>query len=593
SLADGKLFTVNITTNSTSRNDPSFATAVVNTQILTIFHHQGAQVYVYGAFSNENENEKTPEKWIFYYVPVMAPTQSDMNNDTWISVVNGEIRLKLMLGNSEVQELARKAIVNNDKNAHLVMQKIRNGDYEIEIAFYFAGFKQVTTNFISITSDQLKNVLSKTSADGGNTNAQYIHRNQASKFVGNYMTNVKKMIYLENTNTNLSLLTNGLEEQFISLLQQGMNSAQQTQLDAALFDQVWSSSDLNPDRLTSELSKLFTYNDTETKRRNDTNTYFDLNKQSLQSTSNSHTAHGGGGVSIFGLGSIGGSGGSTTTNTNSLQDMLMQTNHDIYSLTEIQRLLSQQQSEFHWNGEKFVPKSFNVYKLVDLTDRVQVAILSKQLIADKTNGAIIRSINPVSTPTVYANKPSTFLTGVIQLYSVGGIPPYPWLLCDGTAVSRVRYQRLFSVIGTSYGVGDGLTTFNLPDFRGRFPLGVDQSSLVVINAGKIGGRGGTYSTLAAGSHSHSYYDPGHNHGGHTGTSAYSGGTMTMHTPKGGRGSDHGFHSHYIASDKTRISINTGGDHSHSIVGQSGAVGGGRAFSILNPYQTVNYIIYSD
>ncbi|CAF0755910.1 unnamed protein product [Rotaria sordida] len=104
---------------------------------------------------------------------------------------------------------------------------------------------------------------------------------------------------------------------------------------------------------------------------------------------------------------------------------------------------------------------------------------------------------------------------------------------------------------------------------------------------------GTYSTLTAGDHSHSYYDPGHYHGGQTGTSAYSGGTMPMYKPTGGRSSDHGLHSHSISIDKTRISINTAGSHSHSIIGQSGAVGGAHTFSILNPYQTVNYIIYSD
>lgn len=46
-----------------------------------------------------------------------------------------------------------------------------------------------------------------------------------------------------------------------------------------------------------------------------------------------------------------------------------------------------------------------------------------------------------------------------------------YLLCDGAAVSRTTYAALFAAIGTAYGVGDGSTTFNLPDLRGRFPLG--------------------------------------------------------------------------------------------------------------------------
>lgn len=50
--------------------------------------------------------------------------------------------------------------------------------------------------------------------------------------------------------------------------------------------------------------------------------------------------------------------------------------------------------------------------------------------------------------------------------------PSGWFLCDGTAKSRTIYLDLFTKIGTNYGVGDGSTTFNLPDLRGRFPLGV-------------------------------------------------------------------------------------------------------------------------
>lgn len=49
--------------------------------------------------------------------------------------------------------------------------------------------------------------------------------------------------------------------------------------------------------------------------------------------------------------------------------------------------------------------------------------------------------------------------------------PAGWLLCDGTAVSRTTFAALFGVISTNYGVGDGSTTFNVPDFRGKVPVG--------------------------------------------------------------------------------------------------------------------------
>ena len=50
-------------------------------------------------------------------------------------------------------------------------------------------------------------------------------------------------------------------------------------------------------------------------------------------------------------------------------------------------------------------------------------------------------------------------------------PPTGWLICDGSAISRTTYADLFAVLSTAYGIGDGTTTFNLPDFRGRFPFG--------------------------------------------------------------------------------------------------------------------------
>lgn len=46
-----------------------------------------------------------------------------------------------------------------------------------------------------------------------------------------------------------------------------------------------------------------------------------------------------------------------------------------------------------------------------------------------------------------------------------------WLLCDGAAVSRTTYAALFATVGVTFGAGDGSTTFNVPDLRGRFPLG--------------------------------------------------------------------------------------------------------------------------
>ena len=59
-------------------------------------------------------------------------------------------------------------------------------------------------------------------------------------------------------------------------------------------------------------------------------------------------------------------------------------------------------------------------------------------------------------------------TGAITMYG-GATAPADWLLCDGSAVSRTTYESLFEAIGTTYGAGDGSTTFNVPDMRSRIP----------------------------------------------------------------------------------------------------------------------------
>ena len=79
-------------------------------------------------------------------------------------------------------------------------------------------------------------------------------------------------------------------------------------------------------------------------------------------------------------------------------------------------------------------------------------------------------------------------------FPIGGILPYPsstaptnWLICDGSAVSRSDYSELFAVIGTTYGSGDGSTTFNLPNLKGRVPVGKDSSQTEFNSIGETGG----------------------------------------------------------------------------------------------------------
>ncbi|CAF4559030.1 unnamed protein product [Rotaria sp. Silwood2] len=434
-----------------------------------------------------------------------------------------------------------------------------------------------------------------------------------------------------------------------------MENSKETLLDADTFGQMWSPYDLNPDRITEELSKIFTYNDTETKRHNSSSTYYDFNKANMNKLAESHSAKGGASISTeahlsvpFGSGgakfSASAYGETADSSYNSLYNQLNETTHNQFSSDDIQRMFTQQGTELQFKGEKVTPKSFQVYKLADLMDQVQVGIISKQLIAEKKDGAIVRTISALNFPalpgTFESNTttsipststttsiPSTstttsipsilcdsnmILTGEIRLYAGDQTAlPAPWLLCNGSAVSRKEFHELFRVIGTNYGSGDDNDTFHLPDFRGRVPVGVDELQENVTGIDRLGSIGGqaTYqltidqlpphehsagslSTSYSGAHSHSIYDPGHDHGGKTGDSGpFGNGRWGM--PPSGFGSDQSSHSHTIPIDTTRITITSAGSHAHTVnSGQTGSAGLGQEFSLMQPYQTVNYIIYA-
>lgn len=74
-------------------------------------------------------------------------------------------------------------------------------------------------------------------------------------------------------------------------------------------------------------------------------------------------------------------------------------------------------------------------------------------------------------------------TGIISLFA-GSTAPVGYLACDGSAVSRDTYSALFAVIGTTYGAGDGSTTFNLPDLSGRVAIGASTSHAMGTTGGE-------------------------------------------------------------------------------------------------------------
>lgn len=102
-------------------------------------------------------------------------------------------------------------------------------------------------------------------------------------------------------------------------------------------------------------------------------------------------------------------------------------------------------------------------------------------LANGSNG--LDAVNKNQLDSVKSNLEDSIKINVNTLYQVGDIKVSlqqqnhnNWLLCNGQAVSRNDYEDLFNLIGIDFGVGDGITTFNLPDYRGKFLRGLGGNS---------------------------------------------------------------------------------------------------------------------
>jgi microcystin-dependent protein len=102
---------------------------------------------------------------------------------------------------------------------------------------------------------------------------------------------------------------------------------------------------------------------------------------------------------------------------------------------------------------------------------------------------------------------------LIDYFGAGDPADVRFVICDGRAVSRTTYSVLFALIGTTYGVGNGTTTFNIPDTRGRSTIGVGTASGdSTATAKTLGVKGGTEKHIhAVGSHTHTGAAPDHLH----------------------------------------------------------------------------------
>jgi microcystin-dependent protein len=173
------------------------------------------------------------------------------------------------------------------------------------------------------------------------------------------------------------------------------------------------------------------------------------------------------------------------------------------------------------------------------------------------------------------------LTGIEGIPTATIVPwsdssvPSGFLECNGAAVSRTTYADLFAIVSTTYGAGDGSTTFNVPDLQDNVPVGKSNNKALastggantVTSTGNVGGStaNATLSTAQLASHSHNF--PINNR------------QLAANPQVGGNQPS-------TASSRTTDNTGSGTGHSHNM----SANFTGDATSVLQPYLTIIYII---
>ena len=125
--------------------------------------------------------------------------------------------------------------------------------------------------------------------------------------------------------------------------------------------------------------------------------------------------------------------------------------------------------------------------------------MSSNLITGLGNGVSAQDAVTLSQ----LNAVNSVITGSIQMWPTASAPT-GYLLCAGSAVSRTTYADLFAILGTTFGAGDGSTTFNLPNYTDKMPIGAGTIAA-------LGATGGSKDAIVV-SHTHSITDNGHAHG---------------------------------------------------------------------------------
>jgi microcystin-dependent protein len=236
-----------------------------------------------------------------------------------------------------------------------------------------------------------------------------------------------------------------------------------------------------------------------------------------------------------------------------------------------------------------------------------------------------------TTAFVAAGLAQNTPAGSIVIWA-GVAAPTGWLLCQGQAISRTTYALLYSALGgasSPYGQGDGTSTFNVPNLKGRIPVGLDSAQTEFDALGETGGAK-TVTLTTAQMPVHSHTNTVTSNGGVTPTGTAVNGGAHTHTASTGSA---GAHTHTVTvngdignllfakpdlgsevfkkdtvsktttssgSHSHSVTVNSGGSHTHTLsiepipdhshIVTIASSGGGEPHNNLQPYIVMNYII---
>lgn len=215
----------------------------------------------------------------------------------------------------------------------------------------------------------------------------------------------------------------------------------------------------------------------------------------------------------------------------------------------------------------------NLWSQVETNDQAIVDVVNGNLTDDNISDTAEISGSKLADDSVTAEKLNASVidsaaspTGVILPFA-GSSAPAGYFLCDGTAISRTEYSDLFDVCGTAYGAGNGSTTFNLPDLRGRAPVGLGTHASVDT----LGKNDGTVLNSRRPAHSHS------------GTTASNGAHTHSYTaPSGSTNFQSTISLNPGVTGTTSGTTGSNGSHNHTVtVGSTGGTTDAPSFSVVN------------